>query len=45
MGDISSRILFLYFLAGLLIMPFWMKLSYFIGKSKTLLDIDLTCAR
>ena len=37
MGDISSRILFLYFLAGLLIMPFWMKLSYIIGKSKTLL--------
>jgi len=44
MGDISSRILFLYFLAGLLIMPFWMKLSYLIGKSKTLLLSTLLCS-
>ena len=44
MGDISSRILFLYFLAGLLIMPLWMKLSYFIGKSKTLLVSTLLCS-
>ena len=44
MGDISSRILFLYFLAGLLIMPFWMKLSYIIGKSKTLLISTLLCS-
>ena len=44
MGDISSRILFLYFFAGLLIMPFWMKLSYFIGKSKTLLISTLLCS-
>ena len=44
MGDISSRILFLYFLAGLLIMPLWMKLSYLIGKSKTLLVSTLLCS-
>ena len=43
-GDISSRIVFLYFLAGLLIMPLWMKLSYFIGKSKTLLVSTLLCS-
>ena len=44
LGDISSRILFLYFFAGLLVMPLWMKLSYIIGKSKTLFISTLLCS-
>lgn len=41
--EISSRILFLYFFAGLLVMPLWMKVSYLIGKSKTLFTSTILC--
>ena len=42
--EISSRILFLYFFAGLLVMPLWMKVSYLIGKSKTLFTSTILCS-
>ena len=42
--DISSRILFLYFFAGLLVMPVWMKISYLIGKPRTLLISTILCS-
>ena len=42
--EISSRILFLYFFAGLLVMPLWMKLSYLIGKPKTLFASTILCS-
>ena len=42
--EISSRILFLYFFAGLLVMPLWMKVSYLIGKSKTLFASTILCS-
>ena len=41
--EISSRILFLYFFAGLIVMPLWMKVSYLIGKSKTLFTSTILC--
>ena len=44
MGDISSRILFVYFFAGLLAMPLWMFLSYKIGKHKVLFISALLCS-
>ena len=44
MGDISSRILFIYFFAGLLAMPIWMFLSYKIGKHKVLFISALLCS-
>jgi Na+/melibiose symporter-like transporter len=44
LGEISSRILFLYFFAGLLVMPIWMKVSYLIGKPKTLLISTILCS-
>ena len=44
MGDISSRILFIYFFAGLLAMPLWMFLSYKIGKHKVLFISALLCS-
>ena len=42
--EISSRILFLYFFAGLLVMPLWMKVSYLIGKPKTLFISTILCS-
>ena len=42
--EISSRILFLYFFAGLLVMPLWMKVSYLIGKSKALFTSTILCS-
>jgi len=42
--EISSRILFLYFFAGLLVMPLWMKISYLIGKPKTLFASTILCS-
>ena len=44
LGDVSSRILFLYFFAGLLAMPLWMKMAYSIGKHKTLFISALFCS-
>ena len=42
--EISSRILFLYFFAGLLVMPLWMKVSYLLGKAKTLFTSTILCS-
>ncbi len=44
LGDVSSRFLFLYFFAGLLAMPIWMKISHVIGKHKTLLISAIFCS-
>ena len=44
LGDISSRILFIYFFAGLIAMPLWMKISYKIGKHNTLFVSALLCS-
>jgi len=44
LGDISSRILFIYFFAGLIAMPLWMKISYKIGKHNALFVSALLCS-
>ena len=44
LGEIASRILFIYFFAGLLAMPIWMLISYRIGKHRALFISALLCA-